>query len=172
MRDMPTVVIDHLRALIPGRVERADHGEELVEQDAAADGANQEHERVDPAGGETRRRRAGAPGAHDKSDTEQQAAHDLGAVDGRHEEDLIEPDPAERHQIRESQHRGDEGGEHHLHNGHVGEVEDAGQTARTAEAGPLERETEAETDQQCEEEGLGGAEGIEAVEGVNHAIAS
>ena len=164
--------IDHLRALIPRRVQRPDHGEELVEQDASADGADQEHERVDPAGGETRRRRAGAPGAHDESHAEQQAAHDLGAVDGRHEEDLVQLDPAERHQIRQPQHGGDERGEHHLHDGHVGEVEDAGQTARTAEAGPLQREAEAEADQQREEEGRGRAEGIEAVEGVNHAIAS
>jgi hypothetical protein len=124
------------------------------------------------AAGQTDRTGARTPAAEHEAHAKQQPAYDLCPVDRRKRVDLVGRHPTQGQGVGQAEHGGDHGGEHDLQHGHVLEVEDAGELARAAEAGPFQDKAEGQPQEQGRCPGIGRAELFRAEIGLNHAIAS
>ena len=147
------------RVVVPVGEERFGLGEERRAEETAE---HEEHS-VDLACGCGRKRGGGAEPADDEADAHDEFAEDARPDVGGVDPDLAEIEDAESDSAEGQDHRGDDGGEHDLEHGQLGEVELRGELARVAEARHFKCEAEGKADQREDEIGprVGGADGCE-----------
>ena len=108
---------------------------DLVEEHASDHGPDQEDHGIQPAGCNSHSRCAWTPSRHGKAHAKDQTADDLGSVHRGQKVDLIALDHPYRHKEVQPEHGRNHGREHDLEDGHIAEVEDAGQLPGAAEPG-------------------------------------